>query len=57
VRGIEGAKEQEEVTWRGSGRHMSGGARGSRSKRCDRQRRDIEWEIGVRRAGGGKGER
>jgi hypothetical protein len=45
-----------EVTWRGSGRHMLGGERGSESGRCDRQRRDIEWEIGVGREGGGKGE-
>jgi hypothetical protein len=57
VRGIKGEKEQVGVTWRGSGRHMLGGERGSRSRISDRKRREIEWETGVGREGGSKGKR
>jgi hypothetical protein len=45
-----------EVTWRGSGRHMSGNDRGIGKRGCDRDREMGEWRIGVGRREGGKGE-
>jgi hypothetical protein len=44
-----------EVTWRGNGRHMSGGER----RRCDNRRginaQECEWMIGVSESAGGMG--
>jgi hypothetical protein len=36
---------------------VSGGYWGSESGRCGKQRREVEWEIGIGRGGVGKGKK